>query len=100
MTAAPPRHQNSGGRQTRERTRDMARDTQLRILFAVEYCWAQHGFAPTIRELADAAELHHTTVMRWLDRLRARGVLTFEDGKARTIRLTETGRRHVNWMRP
>jgi len=48
----------------------------------------EHGFAPTIREICDATCCRSTSTVAYnLDSLERRGLITREQGKARTIRL-------------
>lgn len=65
-------------------------DTRLEPVYVylveyVNFC----GYAPSLREIANHCHLNHTTVMRYLDKLQAKGLLTREDGKARSIVLLE-----------
>lgn len=47
-----------------------------------------YGMPPTIRELMEKTGLSSTSVVKYhLDKMRAFGLLTFHDGKARSIRL-------------
>lgn len=47
----------------------------------------QHGFAPSLREIARACFIGRSTTLRHLDRLEAWGWITREEGRARGIRL-------------
>ena len=47
----------------------------------------QHGYAPTLREIADGCYIAYGTMLRHLDRLEMRGRITREPGKARSIQL-------------
>lgn len=51
---------------------------------------AEHGYSPTHREIIDAGLCSATSVVAYnLTQLRDAGVVAFEDGKARTIRVLE-----------
>ena len=48
------------------------------------------NYPPSMREIGEAVELKSSsTVKGHLDRLKARGYVTWEDGKPRTLRLTQ-----------
>lgn len=50
---------------------------------------ADKGYAPTLREIARAMGYASTQPVAYhLGMLRAEGVVAFEDGKARTLRVT------------
>ena len=49
----------------------------------------QHGYSPSVREIADGCYIHFSTAIRCLDKLEARGRLARDPGKARSIRLLE-----------
>lgn len=51
----------------------------------------QHQRPPTIREIATACYVGTGTVVRYLDKLEAKGWITREEGKARGIMLTKEG---------
>lgn len=51
---------------------------------------AEHGYSPTVRDIQAGCHMSSTSdVWYHLQRLKKQGVLTFEPGKARTIRLKE-----------
>lgn len=50
---------------------------------------AEHEFAPTIREISEGCYMSATNVIRYLDRLAARGRLNREPNKPRSIRLLD-----------
>jgi repressor LexA len=61
---------------------------QADVLAAIIRLTAEHGFAPTTRELADACGIASTNgVADHLDKLRARGWITWERTKSRTLRV-------------
>lgn len=66
----------------------MLRDRAEHIVpFVIEFT-EMHGYAPSIREIANACAFRSTSVVAWhLQRLRACGELTFEDHQNRTIRV-------------
>ncbi|MCU0514807.1 MAG: MarR family transcriptional regulator [Anaerolineae bacterium] len=45
----------------------------------------QHGFGPTMRELADHCYLSHSGIVRHIDRLEGMGWIQRTPGKARSI---------------
>ncbi len=50
---------------------------------------AEHGFSPTLREIAKACFMSTTTVVRYLDRLCAAGRISRELNKPRSIALLD-----------
>lgn len=58
------------------------------MLHAIRTLTDRLGYAPTIRELADECGLHGpNSVKAHLEPLRRKGWVTWEDGKARTLRV-------------
>lgn len=49
-----------------------------------------HGYSPTLREIADGCYLGRSTVVRYLDKLEAKGRIAREEGKPRSIALLES----------
>ncbi len=47
----------------------------------------EHGYAPSLRQIAQACFTSHGNVVRYLDLLEARGVIEREMGQARALRL-------------
>lgn len=47
----------------------------------------QHGYAPTIREVADGCYIANSTAIIYLARLEAWGWVTRDPGKARSLRV-------------
>lgn len=65
-------------------------------LVAIEEYWKAHGYAPSVRELKGALSLSSTSVVaHYLRRAWVSGHLTRDFGRARTLRLTEAGRRFL-----
>ena len=59
--------------------------------FLEEYM-ALNGYAPSLREIGDHCHLDHTTAMRYLDKLEAKGLLVRTSKRARSIiLLAESG---------
>ncbi len=55
--------------------------------------WKEHGYMPSVTEIADETGLSRTSVYWHLDLLRRTGFITFEDDqRARTLRLTRRRR--------
>lgn len=50
---------------------------------------ASNGYAPTVRDIAAAAELAPSYVYRNLQDLRTSGVLTWDEGRPRTLRFLD-----------
>lgn len=63
-----------------------------RTLVAIGELLAERGYAPTLREIQASARLSSTSVVAYhLSWLRRQGLVTFEPGLTRTLRLTEAG---------
>jgi|TARA_Y100000310_G_scaffold343146_1_gene449434 repressor LexA len=66
-----------------KRTRDIVAEIRRYI--------AEHGFAPTLREIMAGTGITSTSVINYhLYHLQETGVITRDEGKARSIRLTGT----------
>lgn len=65
---------------------------RLEILAALADLTAQHGYAPTLAELAQALGLTKSGTYHHLLWLREAGDLDFEARRARTLRITAQGR--------
>lgn len=62
--------------------------TQVRVLAFIEAYQAVHGYPPTVKEIADGLSLRWViTVVRALRRLRDKGLVTWEAGQVRTVRV-------------
>lgn len=71
---------------------------QLEVLHAIRRYTEAVGYPPTRRELATAIGLKNPQTQAVADHLRAlqrRGLVTWERGKARTLRLTAEGEQAV-----
>lgn len=64
-------------------------DAQRRLLAAIRERWASRGYAPSYRELADDLGVGINDVRQKLVRLRRDGLVEFEDGVCRTVRVVE-----------
>lgn len=63
--------------------------TATLLAYLREYI-AEHSYGPTLREMMAAIGVSTPSVAAYhLERLRADGLVTFEDGKSRTVRLLE-----------
>lgn len=60
---------------------------QMAVLSAIAKWVKSRGYPPTVRELADAMEVNVSDVFQKLVRLRRDGVVDWEDGKCRTLRI-------------
>jgi repressor LexA len=73
----------------RRAPRPGAADKQQRILYAIKAFWHRNGFAPSLREICTDADISSTSVAVWhLERLQDAGLVQYEAGKPRTVRLT------------
>lgn len=62
--------------------------TDRQILDAIRLHIEEHGYSPTVRELAKAVGIKSPSAMKYrLERLRENGLITFGYYKPRTIRL-------------
>tara|TARA_Y100000310_G_scaffold207218_1_gene207682 strand:+ start:1056 stop:1298 length:243 start_codon:yes stop_codon:yes gene_type:complete len=52
-----------------------------------------HGFPPTIREFGEALGVVESVAWTRLHRLRDQGIITWQDGAARTIQVVKPGMR-------
>jgi SOS-response transcriptional repressor LexA len=59
------------------------------VLQYIRHSIEEHGWSPTIREIASGCFISVGSVIRHLDRLEARGRIIRELGQARSIRLVE-----------
>jgi SOS-response transcriptional repressor LexA len=64
-------------------------DQQRAVLDALSRLSAAKGYAPTVREIADDLAVNVNDVMQKLWRLRRDGVVDWEDGRCRTLRIVE-----------
>jgi len=48
-----------------------------------------NGFAPSLHEIADVLGVNHARVRDLVHKGRARGLVAFEDGKPRTLRVVD-----------
>lgn len=63
--------------------------TSKNILDYIKYFIENHGYAPSTRDIAEEFSCSVSTVNRFLKSLRDDGYIEFEDGKNRTLHLTE-----------
>ena len=68
-------------------------DTEWRekLCSAIEGYKAEHGFAPSVRELAALVDAPLITVHSALARLREAGIVDWVEGRNRTLKVTEWG---------
>lgn len=60
--------------------------TRLEILEMVTGYIREHGFSPTLREIADATGISSSSVVAYhLSHMRDAGIITYRDGLSRTI---------------
>lgn len=65
-------------------------DQKLDLIYQfIQTYIVQNGFSPSLREISDGCYVGRSTVLRYLDRLAAQGLISRQDGKARSIHLTE-----------
>lgn len=64
--------------------------TRERILAAISTHWQENGYAPTTRELCNIVGIKSTATMHGhLRRLRNKGMITWEAGRVRTLRVVQ-----------
>lgn len=73
-------------------------DTRARVLIAIESHWAENGYAPTLRDIQEAANISSTSVVSYhLKRLEAMGKIKPRPYyKARTIRLANSDEKKLS----
>lgn len=72
----------------------MPTERQIAVLECIALFWARHGFAPALRELGYHLGIGSTNgVADHLKALERFGLVTSHPYMARTLRLTESGRR-------
>lgn len=69
----------------------MTFNTQLRTLYTLKLYIANHGFSPTVRELATLRQMSVHGVYTHLRALAERGYISSSPGKWRNLELTEKG---------
>lgn len=72
----------------------MSRPTirQTDLLEAIRCYQAERGYSPTVRELCEILGVASTSTVHWhLANLQERGLVTWEPGLTRTLRLTGGG---------
>ena len=63
---------------------------QIKLLNTINDFIEKHGYAPTIRELCSILNVSSpATINDKLKRLRKNGIITYEDGKSRTIKILD-----------
>lgn len=63
-------------------------DKSQRVLTAITLFIREHHYAPTLREICELADVSSTSLAAaHLERLQGAGLIEYEPGKARTIRL-------------
>lgn len=64
-------------------------NTGVRVLAVIRGFILEHGYSPTVREIADEAALSSTSVAwYWMGKLRDAGLIKWAPGHTRTVRLT------------
>jgi repressor LexA len=74
-----------------ERNRVLRENSKQVYTFINDYI-ARQGFAPSMDEIADACYLSRSSVVRYLDRLEAWGLISREPGVPRSLRVYEDER--------
>lgn len=62
-------------------------EKQLAVLATIAEWVGSRGYPPTVRELADVMDVNVSDVFQKLLRLRRDGIVDWEDGKCRTLRI-------------
>ena len=80
-------------------TRPIKQAQRDAILAYIKDYIGEHGYAPTLREIAGALHMATiSTVKFYLDRLQGEGMLTRDFRRSRSIVLTQKGKRyHADW---
>lgn len=68
----------------------MSKELTTAVYHYIQQYIAEHGFAPSLRDIAEGCYIGRSTVLRHLDRLEAQGRIMRELGKARGIILRDT----------
>lgn len=66
-------------------------ETERRTLAAIVAYQQEHGFSPSLRDLALICSYSPSAVRKHLQRLEAAGKIVIEGGKARGIRVVRSG---------
>ena len=61
--------------------------TDRRVLEAIVEFWAEHGYSPSLREIGKAVGRAPSVVSRHLAYLRNKGLIAYDDGITRSIRV-------------
>lgn len=70
--------------------------TEERVLIAIARYWGERGIAPTVRELGELVGMRSTSAVHyWLRELAEGGLIHWDTGSARTVRLTPRGIEHI-----
>ncbi|MDC4233064.1 transcriptional repressor LexA [Actinomyces sp. B33] len=73
---------------------DQPTQRQIEVLAAIQTGIRDHGFPPSVREICTAVGLASpSTVQHHLDALESRGLIQRHDSRARTLDVTDAGRR-------
>lgn len=65
-------------------------DVQVRVIEAIERYFLEHGIAPEYRDIMKTAGIKsHGSLMASLYALRRYGIVDWQDGKSRTIRVSQ-----------
>lgn len=70
-------------------TKTDAPDTDAQVVAAITDYIDSHGYSPSMRDVAKAIGLSIGPTKKRLDLMRDRGLITFESGMARTIRVVQ-----------
>lgn len=65
----------------------MDRTLTERVYQCIREYTREHGYPPTLREIADCCYVSRGNVIRHLDKLEAQGRIAREPGRARSIRI-------------
>lgn len=74
------------------RPKDAPGVTRSQVLDALRSLIADHGYSPTVRELATACGINPSTCYKHLSQLMADGKVTEQAGQARTLRVVDPDR--------
>ena len=73
--------------------------TKEAVFSFISAFWREHNYAPSIREIAEAVGVASpSTVHFHLNQLKRDGLITFDAGKSRSIRLTHKDSENKSWF--
>lgn len=72
------------------RTPEQRAERDRLIIQSIEAHWSEHGYAPSVQDLLDRLGLRsRASVQASLTRLQAAGIVDWDQGRARTLRVVD-----------